>query len=55
MDRHLARMEAMLGGPLRSKVYWVRGRLRRLDLGSLSVHGIALGSDESPDGLGRGR
>jgi hypothetical protein len=49
MDRHLARMEKMLGGPLRSKVFWVRGRLRRLDLGSLSVHGIALGSDESPE------
>jgi len=48
MDRHLARMEKMLGGPLRSKVFWVRGRLRRLDLGSLSVHGIALGSGESP-------
>ena len=48
MDRHLARMEGMLGGPLRSKVYWVRGRLARLDLGSLSVHGIALGSGESP-------
>ena len=49
MDRHLARMEEMLGGPLRSKVFWVRGRLGRLDLGSLSVHGIALGSDESPE------
>jgi hypothetical protein len=48
MDRHLARMEKMLGGPLRAKVFWVRGRLRRLDLGSLSVHGIALGSGESP-------
>src|SRR5262249_8780621 len=35
--------------PLRAKVYWVRGRLRLLDLGSLSVHGIALGSGESPD------
>jgi hypothetical protein len=48
MDRHLARMEGMLGGPLRSKVYWVRGHLKRLDLGNLSVHGIALGSGESP-------
>ena len=55
MDRHLARMEGMLGGPLRAKVYWVRGRLLWLDLGSLSVHGIALGGDESPanwDGSG---
>jgi len=54
MDRHLARMEGMLGGPLRAKVYWVRGRLHRLDLGSLSVHGIALGSGESPAHWGEG-
>jgi hypothetical protein len=31
MDEHLARMEGRLGGPLRAKVCWVRGRLRRLD------------------------
>ena len=49
MDRHLARMEAMLGEPLRAKVYWVRGTLVRLDLRNLSVHGIALGSGASPD------
>ena len=49
MDRHLARMETMLGSPLRSKVFWVRGHLRRLDLGRLSIHGIALGSGESPE------
>lgn len=48
MDRHLARMEARLGGPLRAKVYWVRGGLSRLGLSGLSVHGIALGSGESP-------
>ena len=54
MDRHLARMEVMLGGPLRAKVYWVRGHLRSLDLGSLSVHGIALGSGESPEDWERG-
>jgi hypothetical protein len=48
MERHLARMEGRLGGPLRAKVYWVRGHLKRLDLGNLSVHGIALGSGESP-------
>ena len=48
MDRHLARMEGMLGGPLRTKVYWVRGRLHRLDLGSMCLHGFALGSGESP-------
>jgi hypothetical protein len=48
MDQHLARMEAMLGGSLRAKVYWVRGRLRRLGQSGLSTHGLALGSDESP-------
>ena len=48
MDRHLARLEAMLGRPLRGKVDWVRGRLPRLGLGHLSLHGIALGSDASP-------
>ena len=48
MDGHLARMEGMLGGPLRAKVFWVRGRLPRLGQGGLSVHGLALGSGESP-------
>ena len=54
MDEHLARLEGLLGGRLRSPVFWVRGRVRVLDLGGLSVHGIALGSDASPQGLGRG-
>lgn len=49
MERHVARMEGMLGKPLRSKVFWIRGRLRRLDLGDLSIHGIALGSNSSLD------
>jgi hypothetical protein len=48
MDRHLARIEGMLGGPPRAKVYWVRGRLPRLGLGDLSLHGLALGSGASP-------
>lgn len=54
MDRHLARMEGMLGGPFRAKVYWVRGGLPLLGIGSLSVHGIALGSAESPADWDRG-
>ena len=54
MDGHLARMEGMLGGPLRAKVFWVRGRLPRLGQGSLSVHGLALGSGESPPDWGSG-
>jgi hypothetical protein len=48
MDRHLAAMETMLGGSLRGKVFWVRGRLPKLGLGGLSTHGLALGSDMSP-------
>ena len=48
MDRHLAAMETMLGGPLRGKVFWVRGSLPKLGLGGLSTHGLALGSDTSP-------
>ena len=48
MDRHLAAMEAMLGGSLRGKVFWVRGPLPKLGLGGLSTYGLALGSDTSP-------
>ena len=49
MERHLARLEAMIGGRLRGRVFWVRGQLPVLRLGRLSVHGIALGSDRSPE------
>ncbi|MFI5459204.1 MAG: hypothetical protein ACHRXM_27560 [Isosphaerales bacterium] len=49
MDLHLARMEAMLGGRLRAKVFWVRGPLPWLGLSGLSTHGIALGSETSPN------
>jgi len=48
MDRHVARLEMLLGRPLRAKVYWVRGPLRRLGLSRLSTHALALGSQESP-------
>ena len=48
MDRHLAAMEAMLGGSLRGKVFWIRGPLPKLGLSGLSTNGIALGSDTSP-------
>lgn len=47
MDKHLAGLEGLLGGPLRSKVYWVRGELHWIGIGRLSVHGIALGSGDS--------
>jgi hypothetical protein len=51
MDRHLERLEYVLGDSIRGKVYWIRGPA----LGSeyLSLHGLALGScwsPESPDG-----
>jgi hypothetical protein len=48
MDRHLARLERLLGGPLRARVFWVRGPLPRLGLTAMSVHGIAVGSGASP-------
>lgn len=54
MDQHLARLESMLGGRLRSQVYWIRGRTPRLNLGNLSIHGLALGSDASPADWNRG-
>jgi hypothetical protein len=54
MDRHLARLEGLLGGPLRAKVIWVRGPLPRLGLARLSVHGIALGSGPGPEDLDSG-
>jgi hypothetical protein len=48
MDRHMAAMERTLGTTSGSKVLWVRGRLPVLGLGELSIHEIALGSEESP-------
>src|SRR3954453_5240825 len=41
-------VNASSSATLRAKVFWVRGLLRWLDQGNLSVHGIALGSDASP-------
>jgi hypothetical protein len=48
MDEHLRQLEQLLGSPLRERVYWIRGRLRVLGLGPLSIHGIAIGSAQSP-------
>jgi hypothetical protein len=48
MDQHLARMEKLLGEPISSRVYWVRGSLPRLGIGWCSLHGLALGSEFSP-------
>jgi hypothetical protein len=46
MDRHLARLEDLLGERISGQVYWIRGPA----LGSefLSLHGLALGSAWSP-------
>ncbi len=46
MDEHVARLEALLELPLRSKIYWVRGPL--LGRSGLCCNGIALGSNQSP-------
>jgi hypothetical protein len=48
MDRHVAAMEELTGLPLRTKVYYVRGKL--LDQGGLCYLGLALASPESPAG-----
>jgi hypothetical protein len=45
MDRHLARLEHLLGGTISTKVYWVRGSLLGCEM--LCVHGLALGSARS--------
>lgn len=42
MDRHLLRLENMLGGAIEAKVFWVRGRL--LGVQYASFHGLSLGS-----------
>jgi len=48
MDRHVTRLEDLLGGTLQTKVFWIRGSLPRIGVSGLSVHGLALGSDSSP-------
>jgi hypothetical protein len=48
MHRHAARMERLTGLPLRTKVYYVRGKL--LGQGGLCYLGLALASAESPAG-----
>jgi hypothetical protein len=50
MDEYLAGLERLLGGPIKSKVFWVRGELPRLGIRWLSVHGISFGSHERREG-----
>ena len=45
MDRHLARLEHLLGGTIQAKVYWIRGR--SLGVQFASFHGLSVGSDGS--------
>jgi hypothetical protein len=47
MEKHVARLEAMTGRPLRAKIHWVRGRL--LGRENMACRGLALGSAQSPD------
>jgi hypothetical protein len=49
MDRHIARMEALLDRPLRARIYWARGSL--LGQRNLCCLGVSLGSDRSPAGV----
>jgi hypothetical protein len=48
MDQHVADLEQISGLPLRTRIYWVRGRL--LGQGAICCYGIVLGSDQSPAG-----
>lgn len=47
MDRHLARLEDLLGDRITDKVYWIRGPLLGREF--LSLHGLSLGSAWSPE------
>jgi hypothetical protein len=51
MDRHVARLEKLLGAPVRTRIVWVRGGL--LGQGSVSFYGLALGSPAGPPGKAR--
>ena len=53
MDRHLARLEHILGGKIAAKVYWIRGR--SLGVEFASFHGLSLGSAWSPETVGNYR
>jgi hypothetical protein len=46
MERHVARLEAMTGRPLRAKIHWVRGDL--LGRNNLTFGCLSLGSSRSP-------
>ena len=47
MDRHLARLERLLGGTIKAKAYWIRGPL--LGVHFASFHGLSLGSEWTSD------
>jgi hypothetical protein len=46
LDAHVARMETLLGQPLREKIWWVRGAL--FGRAGVSFLGLSLGSEISP-------
>jgi len=47
MEGHVSRLEAMMGEPLRARIYWVRGPL--LGMGPMACYGLAIGSSRSPE------
>ncbi len=47
MERHVERLERLVGRPLRAPIHWARGPLLGRD--SLSVCGLSLGTSESPE------
>jgi hypothetical protein len=50
MDRHVERMETLLGQTTRGKCHWVRGRL--LGMERMCLFGVALGSEPGHEAVG---
>jgi hypothetical protein len=48
MDAHLARLEEILGRRQHSRIHWIRGSA--LGMHAMSIHSVALGSEDSPAG-----
>src|SRR5579872_5240807 len=46
MERHVVRLQHLIGRPLRAPIHWARGTLLGRD--GLSVYGLSLGTSESP-------
>jgi hypothetical protein len=46
MDKHVAKLEALIGAPLRERIFWVRGEALRQQ--RMQFAGLVLGSSRSP-------